>query len=568
MKTLSGYIRHLFMPAMLLATLAPARAQTAPDAGSLLRESERPQPLLPVPVPKAIPQRPATPPAEGIRVKVKGFRLTGNTLLSDATVQAVLAPWLGKEAGFGDLEQALNAIAEAYRKRGWLARPQLPAQDIHEGIITINILEGKLGEIRIDDGGKSLRIEHSLVTKTMTARQQPGDMLNLDSLERASNILNDTPGVAVATVLAAGKEPAESDAIVKVQDKSLLAGTAMLDNTGSRSTGEEKLSLALSIDNPTGRGDQIGVNGNASDGNTYFKLSYSLSVGHDGLRAGMSASTLNYTLVGADFQALKSKGDAQTYGILITYPLQRSGTANVSVAGAYDLKDYYNESNSVATSAKRIRSGLVSFTGDMLDGLGDGGMTMWGVNLTIGNLDLSPNLTNQNTDRNGPRTEGSYTRLGGNLARLQRLSDKATLWAMITAQKAGKNLDSSEKMSLGGPSAVRAYPVMEAAGDEGWQGTLEARYNLTPDVQVVGFYDHGVINQVHNANYAGAPVVNTGTLKGAGFGFGWSQAGKFSLRTTWARRIGENPFRTLATGKDQDGSYDRNRLWLSGIVYF
>jgi len=559
--------------ALLIAVLpAPTFAQTAPDAGALQREAERQPRQLPQPGPQAVPQAPAPAAADAVRVTVKAFRISGNTLISEPELQAVLAPWVGRELAFTELQQAANALAEAYRKRGWFARPQLPAQDVNSGIISINILEGKLGEVRIDDGGKTLRVERDMVSDTMTARQKPGDPLNLDALERSSNILNDMPGVAVATILAPGKAAGESDAIVKVQDKALLSGTVQADNTGSRSTGELKLSFSLTIDNPSGKGDQIAASANDSEGSTYLKISYSIPVGSDGLRVGISSSDLDYRLVGDDFKALNSKGDAQTIGVNASYPLLRSGTQNIALAGALDRKTYYNEANQVATSEKEVHALLISVTGDMLDGFGNGGMTLWGANITYGDVDLSAHATNQTTDRNGPRTAGSYHKFGANIARLQRLTDKATLWASMSGQYAGKNLDSSEKFALGGPSGVRAYPVMEGTGDDGWLTTLEARYNLLPDLQFSAFYDHGTIRRDHNSGYTGAQTPGSGTLKGVGLGVSWSKPGQFSLRGTVAQRLGSNPFRTTTVGpsfgKDSDGSYDKTRLWLTGTLFF
>ena len=551
---------------------AGATAQTPPDAGSLLRETERQTRQLPKPGPQAVPQAPAPAATDGVRVSVKAFRISGNTLISEPELQAVLAPWVGRELAFTELQQAANAVAEAYRKRGWFARPQLPAQDVSSGIISINIIEGKLGAVRIDDGGKELRTNLGMVSDTMTARQKPGDPLNLDDLERSSNILNDTPGVAVATILAPRKEAGESDAIVKVQDKSLIAGTAQLDNTGSRSTGELKLSLSLSIDNPSGKGDQIAARANDSEGSTYLKISYSIPVGSDGLRVGVNVSDLKYRLVGDDFASLKSKGDAQTIGVNASYPLLRSSTQNIALAGALDRKTYYNEANQLATSEKEVHALIVSVTGDLLDGLGNGGMTLWGGNITFGDVDLSRNATNQTTDGGGPRTAGSYHKIGANIARLQRLSDNATLWASLSGQYAGKNLDSSEKFALGGPSGVRAYPVMEGTGDDGWLATLEGRYNLLPDLQLTAFYDHGSIRRDHNSDYTGAQTPASGTLKGLGVGVSWSKPGQFSLRGTLANRLGSNPFRTTTTGpsfgKDSDGSDDKTRMWLTGTFFF
>ena len=195
-------------------------------------------------------------------------------------------------------------------------------------------------------------------------------------------------------------------------------------------------------------------------------------------------------------------------------------------------------------------------------------MTLWGVNLTAGQTDLSANATNESADQAGTGSAGSYQKLGYSLARLQRISDQSTLWLSLSGQRASKNLDSSEKFSLGGPSGVRAYPLMEGSGDDGWLATLEARYNLTPDLQLSVFYDHGTITQSHNPDYTGAPLLNQTSLKGAGLGLSWSQPGSFTLRAVWARRIGDNPLASATTGADGDGSLNLNRFWLSAIVYF
>jgi len=560
------YKKSLLSATALCILSSTAFAQNVPDAGSLLRENERQQ-LRTLPAPQAVPQAPLAKPKGGVVVTIKAFRLVGNRLIGEGELQAVLAPWIGKKADFNDLQQAANAVAEEYRRRGWFARTQLPEQDISEGVITINILEGKLGTVHIDDQGKPLRISKDFVSESMTARQKSGDPLNLAYLDRSSSLLNDTPGIAVSTVLAPGKEAGESDVVVKIEDKPLVTATLQADNQGARSTGENKATLNGTLDNPFGIGDQIQLNTNASRGSEYAKLGYSLPVGRDGLRMGISASAMQYRLIG-DLASLKANGDAQTYGINGLYPLLRSSTRNINFSAAYDRKYYYNEANAVTTSDKTLDAVILGLSGDQLDGFGAGGMTLWSLNVTGGHVDLSATPSNENADRIGPRTAGSYQKLGYSLARLQRLTNKATFWASLNGQFAGKNLDSSEKMSLGGPSGVRAYPVLEGNGDEGWLATLEARYNIHPEVQVSAFYDHGWIRLSHDANYTGSPLVNTGTLKGAGMSICWGQPGNFSLRATWAHRIGDNPFANPLNGKDQDGSLDKDRFWLTAIKFF
>lgn len=566
---LSRHLGHRVTALLTMGLLAGSlQAQTTPDAGSLLREVERQPRELPTPT-APLPQPVATPPTEDVvRVFAKAFEFSGNQLLTPAELQQVVSPWLNKELSFSDLQRVADAVAQAYRSRGWLISTKLPAQDVSDGTIRLQILESRLGQFRIDDDDKALRIRPDVLMGALTVRQRPGDPLNLDVLERSSTILNDLPGVGVSILLTAGQEDSTSDVIVKVQDKPLWNGSLQYDNFGSRSTGDNRLGLNASINNPGGTGDQIGLSASASEGSNYLRVGYTLPMGYDGWRAGVNASTLNYKLIGADFEALKAQGDAQTKGLQLSYPWVRTALHNVAFSANYDWKAYSNEMNALPSSHKRIHLGTLSLNGDHADVWAQGGVTLWGASLTAGQLDLSGNANNQNADQSGPRTEGHFEKFSVNIARLQRLSPSLSLWASVTAQRAGKNLDSSEKMSLGGPTGVRAYPVMEAVGDEGVLSTLELRYNLTAQWQLTAFYDHGRIHRDHDASYPGALELQNIALAGRGLGVSWRNGDQWSVRAALAHRSGDNPLANPQNGKDQDGSLNQNRLWLNVVYNF
>jgi hemolysin activation/secretion protein len=145
---------------------------------------------------------------------------------------------------------------------------------------------------------------------------------------------------------------------------------------------------------------------------------------------------------------------------------------------------------------------------------------------------------------------------------LQRLSSEDSLWLSLQGQHSSKNLDSSERFTLGGAQGIRAYPTAEGAGDHGWTFTLEERRTLTPQWQGVLFYDFGRIRVNHQA-YTGANGPEHVTLKGGGLSLNYSLPGRGMLRLTWARRISDNPLASDKTGLDTDGSLVRNRIWLS-----
>jgi hemolysin activation/secretion protein len=141
------------------------------------------------------------------------------------------------------------------------------------------------------------------------------------------------------------------------------------------------------------------------------------------------------------------------------------------------------------------------------------------------------------------------------------------LWANLQGQRAYRNLDSSEKFTLGGSQGVRAYPSAEAYGVHGWLLTLESRKVLAPQWQWIMFYDHGEVF-VNHKTFVGANGPTQASLKGWGTGLSWSVPGRLLARATWSRRIGDNPLANAKTGFDGDGTLVRNRVWVSVTALF
>lgn len=81
---------------------------------------------------------------------VRGFRFLGNTRIPEVGLQAIVRPWVGRRAGFADLHRASQAVASAYRDRGWVARAFLPSQDLDDGIVTIEVVETGSSGTRVD----------------------------------------------------------------------------------------------------------------------------------------------------------------------------------------------------------------------------------------------------------------------------------------------------------------------------------------------------------------------------------------------------------------------------------
>ena len=130
--------------------------------------------------------------------------------------------------------------------------------------------------------------------------------------------------------------------------------------------------------------------------------------------------------------------------------------------------------------------------------------------------------------------------------RLQYLANRVSLFLGAGWQHASKNLDPYEKLSLGGPKAVRAYPVGEVLVDDGWVANVELRMGFTPEATGFLFYDAADGDAFHDPH---AGDLNSRALRGYGLGFNWTRPGNIAVNLTLAwRQTGP----AITDGKDRD----------------
>ncbi|WP_034412337.1 ShlB/FhaC/HecB family hemolysin secretion/activation protein [Derxia gummosa] len=539
-----------------------ALAQTPPQAGDLLRELDR-QPQRDAPATLPPPVAPAGPaaPAAGPRVDVTAFRIEGATLVPEAELQDAVAPWAGKPASFADLRRAADAIAARYQARGLLARTLLPEQDLAGGVVVVRVIEARLGAVRIDRPDGATRMSDDTATGYLTARQSVGDPVRPDDLQRGISLLNDLPGTSATSLLEPGAAEGESRVVVALRDKPVFTGLASVDNAGAKASGTARGSVGLQVNSPFGLGEQLQLLGNKSSGTDYGRVQLGMPLGKDGLRASVNASRLNY---GYTLSGNRYTGSASVLGASLGYPLLRSAGSNLTLQLDHDRKRFDNEVQAIAISNKDVRLTTLALYGDRLDEFMGGGMTQFSVSIASGTLDLGRNPGDLAADQfpGGPDRNGSFTRTNWSLTRLQRLTAADTLALIASGQIASRNLDASERLTVTGPYAVRAYTSSEPAADDGTLASIELRHQFADQLTATVFHDRAQARRDHEVNSATARP-NAYRLAATGLGLALGKPGDLLLRATVAWRNGDNPTRNPATGLDADGTRRNPRLFLT-----
>ena len=502
---------------------------------------------------------PATPAADSVRILVKALRITGQTLYPETELLALTGFRPGTQLSLSDLRAMATKIAEHYHRNGYfVAQAYLPAQDLTDGVVTIAVLEGKYGSILLRN---QTNLSDSLANGLL-AGLNPGDTITIAPLETRLLLLSDLPGVVVKSTLVPGASVGTSDLIVEITPGRRVTGSVDADNAGDRYTGEYRVGGTVHLNNLLGQGDVASLRVLTSgSGLIYGRASYQAQFGRATL--GVAYTALDYEL-GKEFKPLKAHGTARIWSLYGSYPLIRSRKTNLYAGGACDAKTFVDETDVPPTRIdKKVNVCAASLYGHHHDGLGAGGLTSYSLTGSAGEVDIRTPAALA-VDQLGPRTNGDFGKLAYSASRLQNITDRFSLFAGIHGQFASKNLDISEKMSLGGPYGVRAYPVGEAYADEGYIVNLEARYRLPKlfqdmpgQMHLVGFVDAGEV-KINKDPWL--PIDNHRSLSAAGFGLTWAEFNNFSLSAYWAHRLGNE---RATSGPDSS-----SRVWVQGIKFF
>lgn len=500
----------------ILLSVSAWSAPLAPDAGQTQRELKKQADLIPPkPTPASRVESDAATAhqlASGRRYLIKSIRIVDHHAFSTPELSALVEYLIGGEYSVTELSSGAARITAWYRAHGYLvARAYLPKQALNDGILTIKILEGTLGQQRIHNQSR-LSPEK---TAAYLQNIQANETLLAEPIDRALLLLADTPGVGGArAILQPGASVGTSDLIVELDPASKYAANVALNNYGNRYTGEYALRAGLDLNSPFHLGDQLGLRALVSDQNmTYRRIAYQLPVGGQGWRVGATYSDTRYHL-GREFIPLQARGTAENSSFFASYPLIRSTPTNLFATLTWERKVLIGKTNKpISTAQNQIQLLNFGLAGKHQDSRWGGGITAWDTALISGNFTID--AASQAIDALSARSNGAFTRLAYTFSRTQRLSEHNLLGLVISGQQSNKNLYSSEKFSLGGATGVRAYPQSEGSGDQGWMANLEIRHNFQGDWQGIVFYDAGSV-MLNRIPFSATP--NIRRIAGAGLG--------------------------------------------------
>ena len=480
-----------------------------------------------------------------LRFDITGFTLEGATLLTKTEIDAAVAPFIGKNKDFSDVQRALEEIEETYSARGFSAvRVSLPEQELEKGEVRFQVLESRFGKVVVKDN----RFVSEANALNALPSVHSGGVPKSKQIARELKFANENPSRQLNVVLKAGKEEGEVDASIIVTDSKPYTFGATMDNTGTAETGRSRLGLSwrhanlFDADHVGGLQFQTSpthINRVLVLGGSYKIPLYRLG---DSVEFSGGYSNVNSILGGLDVV----KGGGTTLGARYNHTPEK--TAGDKMAGfdprlsfGLDWRKFCGiYFNGMLVSPEIVVMPLsASYAVQGKLAKSDVGF----------NASLSANLPGMNKGTAAdfaaynPLANPHYKIARYGASYMQAIGDDWKVRVAMNGQYSPDTLIPGEQIRLGGSNAVRGFSEGSAGGDQGRSWNLEG---YAPDfgkgdfrVQALAFFDTGE---------ARAADGTKSSISGAGIGARAGYGEQYSLRLDVARIINADTDQLQAVG--------------------
>lgn len=508
------------------------------------------------------------PSNDALKFEIRSYRIDGNTLLQPEAIERALAPFVGRQKDFGDVQRALEVLQDLYPQSGFAGvQVTLPEQELDRGDVTLRVVEPRIRQVLVE-GNEHFSAENA---RRSVPALQPGQPPRTHDISASMRVANENPAKQSAVLLRPGGKEGEVDAVVRVADVSPLRFSVNFDNTGNEETGRYRTGFAVQ-------------HANMFDSDHVLTAQYITS----------PQNTNDVEVYGVGYR-IPFYGIGDSIDLIAGYSTVDSGTVqnlfDVSGQGAvYALRYNYNlrklgdiEHRFVLGADYRAYQNLVTPTGGNFNFVPD--ITVHPLSVTYGalirqeNRELSLYLGamqnipggNDGTDevfkasRTDARAAYRIWRMGATVSG-GFLKD----WQFrikFDAQYTRDALIAAEQFGLGGAESVRGFNERYTSNDKGYRSNWEI---YTPELgktfgldtakfRLLTFYDTGHV--VRNSPQPGE--LESASLDSAGFGMRLNYGTNLTFKADFAQVLHDGTQNGTPAGRTHN-----NRLHFSlGYVF-
>jgi len=402
---------------------------------------------------------------------IREYRVEGAKRLKNLEVEAAVYPFLGPGRTPDDVELARVALEKVYHDKGFQTVSVLvPQQDPRRGVIRLEVVEGKVGRLRVN--GARFFLPSRIKREAPSLAE--GKVPDMNQVSKDIIGLNRLADRRVTPVLRPGVEPGTVDIDLNVEDKLPLHGSLELNNRYSPDTTALRLNGSLSYGNLFQKGHTGGLSFQIAPENLddamvfsgYYlaRVSDGVSLMIQGTKQNSNVSTLGGAAVG---------GRGEILGLRALYDLPTTAKFYQSCSIGIDYKNFGED---IVTGDTTTSSPIEYYPFCVNYGatwLAENRFTEFNTSLNFHLRGMGSGAQDYANKRYN--ADGNYVYIRSDLSHTRDLKGGSQLFGKIQGQLASQPLINSEQIAGGGLDTARGYLEATALGDNGIFGTAEFR---------------------------------------------------------------------------------------------
>jgi len=512
----------------------------------LPKELPKPEPPLPSILPPApVPERRGPMPT--VKVYVREIRVLGSTVFTPQELAQVTDPYRNRETTSEDIEALRLALTLLYVKRGYSTSGTLvPDQAIVDGLLTLQIIEGTLSRINVEDN-----YWFSSRYFTSRLRRDAGPPVNVHALQQRLQLFQTDPRIErINAELKPGETRGESVLNVRVAERRPIKGWLEYNNFSAPGVGSNRVLGTIVDDNLLGFGDRVSVqygqsfgtdvNAHGSGINPNLNVNYVIPFTPYDTTFAVDYRRTDFSVIDSSVKALDIEGKFELIGLTFRQPVFRTLSQEFALSlsgqsesfrtslGGNPFEFQSGSTNGLSqVSALRFAQEYVHRTQDQV---------ISALSRMSFGLPVLGATVNNGTDQ----ATGEFFSWLGQTQLVRRLNPtRVTLLARADLQLSNKHLFLMEQMAVGGRYSVRGYREFTQLGDNAFLGSIETRIPVYTSaigeelLYLVPFFDYGrawnsdVVNLEATPSPEWLASVGVGTIwnfwRGSRFELYWGQ---------------------------------------------
>lgn len=435
---------------------------------------------------------------------IKKINLNRATILEKSSKKKILAVYENRCIDSRIIAEIIANIENYYKERGYIAaKVSVPKQNIVDGIMDLDIYEGLINEVVINNNRFFDKMQEFTAFGMID-----GELLNIDEINQGIYQINRLQSNNATLKI----EPSASDgeAMVYINNKRKFPAHFSVnhDNLGNDFTGIYRTNFSSTIDNLFFLNDYINLtyNTNLNDENKVkdiksFSSNISVPFKYYTLTYDFSRSEF-FNETKLNFNNVKISGFSQRSAVTIDRVIYNKNNLRISSNLSLSTKSaatYYN--NTKQESSERNLS--IANIGISISNYFKNGDSLYlkpsyskGLKILNAQKDL------QNSISTTPKSQFDYIKLYGSYTKkiiIPKINLLFNLATELDSQYAYQTLYGSEQFSVGGYYSVRGFRENYINGDSGYYFRNKAIFNVGSLLAVFSNNNEGLI--VNNLSY-------------------------------------------------------------------